>query len=73
LIDKKVKFKYSSDPIFTGAGCHIDHYLSLSIRAAQKFDMERFNLEKLNDVAVEGQYQVKISNRSAALENLKLM
>jgi len=32
--------------------------------------MEVFNLKKLNDVEVKKQYQVKISNRFAALENL---
>jgi hypothetical protein len=32
--------------------------------------MERFNLKKLNDVEVKKQYQVKISNRFATLENL---
>jgi hypothetical protein len=35
-----------------------------------KFDMERFNLKKLNNVEVTEQYQVKISNMSSALENL---
>jgi hypothetical protein len=32
--------------------------------------VERFNLQKASDVAVKEQYQVKISNRFAALENL---
>jgi hypothetical protein len=36
----------------------------------RKSDRERFNLEKLSDVEVKKQYQVKISNRFAALENL---
>jgi len=31
--------------------------------------MERFHLKKLNDVS-HGQYQVKISNRFATVENL---
>jgi hypothetical protein len=31
------------------------------------FDIERFSLKKLNDVEVKEQYQVKISNRFAAL------
>jgi hypothetical protein len=34
--------------------------LSVSKSAIQRFDMERFNLEKLNDVADNEQYQVKI-------------
>jgi hypothetical protein len=31
--------------------------------------VERFNLKRLNDVEIKGQYQVKIINRFAALEN----
>jgi hypothetical protein len=42
----------------------------VSIQAAKKFDMDRFNLKQLNDVEVREHYQVEISNRSAALENL---
>jgi len=41
-----------------------------SKQAAQKFDGERFNLRKLNDLEVRKQYQVEISNRFAALETL---
>jgi type II secretory pathway component PulK len=37
---------------------------------SQKFDMEELSLKKLNDVEVKEQYQVKISNRFAALENV---
>ena len=32
--------------------------------------MERFNLRKLNELHVRKQYQIKISNRTAALKNL---
>jgi hypothetical protein len=32
--------------------------------------MERFNLQNLNDVKIKEQYEVKISNRFAALKNL---
>jgi hypothetical protein len=32
--------------------------------------MEKFNLKKLNDVEVKEQYQVKMSNRCAPMENL---
>ena len=39
-------------------------------KATQKFDVERFNLRKLDELEVNKQYQMKISNRSAALENL---
>jgi uncharacterized metal-binding protein YceD (DUF177 family) len=34
--------------------------------------MERFNLKKLNEVEVEEQSHVEISNRFAALENLDI-
>jgi hypothetical protein len=44
--------------------------ISVSNRARQKFDIERFDLKKLNDVEVKEKYQVEISNRFAALESL---
>jgi hypothetical protein len=44
--------------------------LSIRKRATQKFDMQRFDLKKINDAEVKEQYQVKISNRFAALKNL---
>jgi hypothetical protein len=39
-------------------------------RARQKFDLEKFDLRKLDDLQVMEKYQVEISNRFAALENL---
>jgi hypothetical protein len=36
--------------------------------AIQTFDVEIFNLRKLNDLEVRKQYQIKFSNRFAALE-----
>jgi hypothetical protein len=44
--------------------------LAVSKRTMQKFDMERFNLKKLDKVENREQYRVEISNRYAALENL---
>ena len=44
--------------------------LTVSKQAAQKFDGERFNLRKLNELEVRNQYQIEITNRFAALENL---
>jgi hypothetical protein len=44
--------------------------LSVSKRAVQKFDVERFNLKTLNDVELKEQYEIKISNRFPALEKL---
>jgi hypothetical protein len=43
--------------------------LSAIKRVARKFDMHRFDLRKLNDAEDKEQYQVKITNRFAALEN----
>jgi glycine betaine/choline ABC-type transport system substrate-binding protein len=42
----------------------------VSKQAAQKLDGERFNLRKLNELGVRKQYQVEITNRIAASENL---
>jgi len=63
-----------------GDDCDTDHYLVISrIRerlavgkqAAQRFDRQRFNLRKLNEPQVREQYQIEITNRFAAFENLK--
>jgi hypothetical protein len=60
------------------ADCDTDHYLivaklreriSVSKRTRQNFDLERFDLKKL-EVEVREKYQVEISNRFAALECL---
>jgi len=64
---------------FRGANCNTDHYLvaskvretlAVNKQAALKFDLERFKLRKLNELQVRKQYQIKISNRLATLENL---
>jgi hypothetical protein len=44
--------------------------LAVSKQAAEKFDVERFNLRKLSETKVREKYQIKMSNRCAALENL---
>jgi hypothetical protein len=72
-------FEYTRCTNFRGADCDTDHYLAvakvrerLAVRKqeAQKFDGGRFNLRKLNDLGVRKQYQIEITNRFAALENL---
>jgi len=79
LIDRR---RHSSIPdvrSFRGADCDTYHYLvvaklreRLAVReqAAHKFDGERFNLRKLNELEVKEKYQIEIRNRFAALENL---
>jgi hypothetical protein len=44
--------------------------VGVSKHVAQKFDGERFNLRKLNELEVQKKYQIKMSNRFAGLENL---
>jgi hypothetical protein len=43
--------------------------LTVSKKVGQKFDVERFNLRKLNELEVRGQYQIEITNRFAALND----
>jgi hypothetical protein len=44
--------------------------LTVSKQAAQTFDGERFNLRKFIELEVRKQYQIEITNRFAALENV---
>ena len=44
--------------------------VALGKQAAQRFDRQIFNLRKLNEPEVREQYQIEITNRFAALENL---
>jgi hypothetical protein len=44
--------------------------ISVTKRARQNFDLERFDLKKLDVIEVKVKYQVEIWNRSAALESL---
>jgi len=44
--------------------------LAVRKQAAQKYDVERFNPKKLNELEVRKQYQIEITNRLAAMENL---
>ena len=64
---------------FKGADCDTDHYLvvaqvrerlAVSNQDTRKFNGEIFNLRKLNELEVWKQYQIEITNTSAALKNL---
>jgi hypothetical protein len=45
--------------------------LAMNKQGLHSFHMERFNLKKLNRVKGKQKYCVKVSNWSAALENLE--
>jgi len=79
LIDRRWHSSVMDVQSFRGAECDTDHYLwvakvrerlAVSKQAAQRFYEERFNLRKLNELEVRKQYQIEITNRLAALENL---
>ena len=64
---------------FKGADCDPDQFLvvskvteilATSKQAGQKFDVDRFNLRELSEPEVRKQYQIKISNRFAVLQNV---
>jgi len=44
--------------------------LVVSKQEAQKFNGDRYNLRNVNELEVMKQYQIEITNRFAALENL---
>ena len=80
MIDRRRHSSIIDVRSFRGAYCDTDHYLvvakvkeRLAVRkqAAQKSDGGRFHLRKLNDLEVRKQYQKEITNRFAALENVK--
>jgi len=45
--------------------------LAVGKQAAQRFDTQRFNLRKLNEPEVMEHYQIEITNKFAALKNVK--
>ena len=71
-------FEHNKSTKLQGVECDTDHYLvvakvrerlAVSKQAAQKFDGERFNLRKLNELEFRKQYQIEITNRFVVLEN----
>jgi len=68
--------EYTNVPSCWQAECDTDGYLvvakvweilTVSKQATQKFDGERFNLSKLNELEVRKQYQIEIADRFAAV------
>jgi len=79
LIDKRWHSSVLDVRNFRGGDCDTEHYLviakvreSIAVgkQAAQRFDRQRFNLRKLNEPEVRERYQIKITSRFAALENV---
>jgi hypothetical protein len=77
LIDMRRHSNILGDRMFKVADCDIDHYLvvakirerlAVSKQTTHGVHMEILILKKLNEVEVEEQYRVEISNRFAALE-----
>ena len=79
MIDRRWQSSVLDVRIFRGSEYDTDYYLVIAKvrerlgvgkQAAQRLDRHRFNLSKLNELEVRKQYQVEITNRFAALENL---
>jgi hypothetical protein len=77
LVDRRRHSNVIDVRSFRAADCDSDHYLvvakvrerlAVNKQRSQRYDMERFNLKKLNEV--EGKFRVEVSNRFAALEDL---
>jgi len=81
LIDRRCHSSILDVRSFRGPDCDTDYWLvvakvrerlAVSKQAAQKFDGERCNPRKLNELEVRKQYQIEITNRFSALENLSV-
>jgi hypothetical protein len=79
LIDRRKHSSVLDVQSFRAADCDTDHYLvvakirerlAVNKQGSHKFQMERFDLMKLNEVEGEEKYRVEVSNRFAALEDL---
>jgi hypothetical protein len=79
LTDKRQHSNISDIRSFRGADCDTDHHLelpklreriSVSKRTRQTFELDRFDMTKLDDVEIKEKYQVEISHRFTALESL---
>jgi hypothetical protein len=75
LIDRRWHLSILDLRSCSGADCDTDYYLVVAKvrerkQSAQKFDRERFNLKKLNELEARKEYQIEITNKFAALENL---
>jgi hypothetical protein len=69
LIDRRWQTNILDVQSFRGVA-KVRERLAVNKQAAQKFDGERFNLRKLKEQEVKKKYQIEITNRFAALEDL---
>jgi hypothetical protein len=79
LVDRRRHSNVLDVRTFRSADCDSDHYLvvakvrerlAVNKQGSQRFDMERFNLKKLNEVEGKEKFRVEVSNRFASLEDL---
>ena len=79
LVDRRWHSSVLDVRSFRGADCDTDHYLviakvrerlAVGKQAAQRFDRQRFNTRKLNELEIWKQCQIEITNRFAASENV---
>jgi hypothetical protein len=79
LIDRRRHSSILDVRFFREADCDSDYYLvvakvrerlAVNKQLVKKMDVERFNLQPLNEEEVKEQYQVTIKNKFAALEKL---
>jgi hypothetical protein len=79
LIERRWHSSTLDTKSFRGVDYDTDHYLVVAKvkerlaackQEAQKFDGERFNLRRLNELVVRKQYPIEITNRFAALKNV---
>jgi hypothetical protein len=75
LVDRRRHSKVLYVGLFRAADCDTEHYLVLAKvrhrlavnkQRSQRFHMERFHVNKLNEVEDKEQYSVEVSNRFAA-------
>jgi hypothetical protein len=79
LVDRRRHSNVLDFRPFRAADCNTDYYLvvakvserlAVNYPRSHRFHRERFNLKKLNDVEGKEQFNVEVSNRFAALEDL---
>jgi hypothetical protein len=80
LIDRRWHSSILDVRLLRAADCDTDHHLvmgkvrerqAMSKQTTNRVHMERFNLQKLNEVEGKEQYHDEISKRFPALENLR--